>query len=315
MAQVYRAYDPLLEREVALKILKKDLLNEPEVRESFERETKIIAKLQHGALVPVYDFGRNEADQLFFVMRYMVGGSLAERIPHRSLSLAEIAHILQRVTTALDYAHERGVIHCDIKPGNILFDEDNNAYISDFGIAKLAHAATRLTDTRIIGTPTHMSPEQARGEEVDGRSDLYSLGVILFEMLTGKAPYEASTPLGMAFRHATDPIPRIRDFNPNLPSGMQTVIEKAMAKNRELRYRSGAEFTEAFVTALSEPLPLEVNPVTASAIHVKTIDEPPTEPLPDTAGKQSSLSRYWMYGGLIVLTLAALVTIFLRGQP
>lgn len=315
MAHVYRAYDPLFEREVALKILKKELLNEPEVRESFERETKIIAKLQHGAIVSMYDFGKNEDEQLFFVMRYMAGGSLAERILHRSLSLAEIAHVLQRVSTALDYAHERGVIHRDIKPGNILFDEDNNAYISDFGIAKLTHAATRLTDTEIIGTPTHMSPEQARGEDVDRRSDIYSLGVILFEMLTGKVPYDASTPLGMAFRHANDPIPRIRDINPNLPVGMQTVMDKAMAKNRELRYRSGAEFTEAFVKTLSEPLPAEVNLATSSSIRVKTIDEPPTEPIPGAADKQPSLSRYWVYGGLIVLTLAALVTFLLRGHP
>src|SRR5215208_8367906 len=216
MATVYRAYDPMFEREVALKILKQELLNEAHVRERFERETKIIAKLEHAAIVPVYDVGRDN-EQLFFVMRYMSGGSLADRIQNGSLSLFDVAEIIQRLGAALDYAHAKGVVHRDLKPGNILFDEYNNAYISDFGIAKLAHATTRLTSSGIIGTPTHMSPEQAQGEEVDGRSDIYSLGVILFEMLSGKTPFEATTPLGMAFKHATYPIPHIREIRPELP--------------------------------------------------------------------------------------------------
>jgi serine/threonine-protein kinase len=126
MATVYRAYDPMFEREVALKILNRESLNDPQVRERFERETKIIARLEHAAIVPVYDVGRDR-DQLFYVMRYMTGGSLVERIQKGSLSLAEIAHILQRIGAALDYAHHKGIIHRDLKPGNILFDEDNHA--------------------------------------------------------------------------------------------------------------------------------------------------------------------------------------------
>jgi serine/threonine protein kinase len=252
MATVYRAYDPLFEREVALKILNRDLLDDPQVRERFERETKIIAKLEHTAIVPVYDVGRDN-NQLFFAMRYMSGGPLTERIQNRVLSLSAIAHIIQRVATALDYAHARGVIHRDLKPGNILFDEYNNAYISDFGIAKLTQATITLTKSGIIGTPTHMSPEQAKGEAVDGRSDIYSLGVILFEMLSGKIPYDATTPLGMAFKHATYPVPRILNVNPNLPAGVEVVIEKVMAKERDRRYRSGFEFANAFIAILPEP--------------------------------------------------------------
>ena len=249
MATVYRAYDPLVEQEVALKILNRDLLADEQIRERFERETRIIAKLEHTAIVPVYDASRDD-NQLFFVMRYMSGGSLAERIQDRSLSLSTIAHIIQRVATALDYAHERGVVHRDLKPGNILFDEEGNAYISDFGIAKLTQTSSRLTSSGIIGTPTHMSPEQARGENVDGRSDIYSLGVILFEMLSGKTPYESTTPLGMAFKHATYPVPRILKINPNLPAGVEAVIEKVMAKERERRYHSGIELANAFVAIL-----------------------------------------------------------------
>jgi serine/threonine protein kinase len=253
MATVYRAYDPLFEREVALKILKQELLNDLHVRERFERETKIIAKLEHAAIVPVYDV-RRDNEQLFFVMRYMAGGSLSERIQNGSLSLSNVAGIIQRLATALDYAHYKGVIHRDLKPGNILFDEYSNAYISDFGIAKLAQASTELSNSGIIGTPTHMSPEQARGEEVDGRSDIYSLGVMLFEMLSGQTPFQATTPLGMALKHATEPAPHILDINPNLPAGVEAVIKKVLAKKREQRYDSGTEFANAFIATLDGSL-------------------------------------------------------------
>ena len=302
MATVYRAYDPLFEREVALKILKQELLENVHLRERFERETKIIARLEHAAIVPVYDVG-NDNNQLFFVMRYMAGGSLVERIQDRSLSLSEIAHIIQRVAAALDYAHNKGVIHRDLKPGNILFDEYNNAYISDFGIAKLTHASVKLTNSGIIGTPTHMSPEQAMGEEVDGRSDIYSLGVILFEMLSGKTPYEATTPLGMAFKHASDPVPHILKINPNLPEGIEMVIEKVMAKNRDERYKSGTEFANAFITTMPGVLPADANLVTPPPPAPKAITPPLTPP--SAAPTHQPISRFGIPGVFIVLTLAA----------
>jgi serine/threonine protein kinase len=305
MATVYRAYDPLFEREVALKLLNRELLDDPQVRERFERETKIIAKLEHAAIVPVYDIGRDN-DQLFFVMRYMSGGSLTERVQKRSLSLSAMAHIVLRVASALDYAHDRGVIHRDLKPGNILFDEYNNAYISDFGIAKLTQAATKLTNSGIIGTPTHMSPEQARGEDVDGRSDIYSLGVILFEMLSGKTPYDATTPLGMAFKHATYPVPRILNINPHLPTGIEAVIEKVMAKERDQRYSSGLEFANAFIATLPEPVTPDVKIVRPLPSRPKADVDARTVPSPEIEPKHPPASRFWMAGGLIALVLAAL---------
>src|SRR5690349_15567101 len=171
-------------------------------------------------------------------MRYMPGGSLAERLQGRSLSLSQISKIIQRVAAALDYAHARGVIHRDLKPGNVLFDEHDNAYLSDFDIAKLTPSGSTQLPGSIVGTPTHMSPEQARGEDVDGRSDIYSLGIIMFEMLSGRIPYEARTPLGMALKHAAYPVPRILSLNPDLPPEIEAVNEKVMAKEREKRYRS-----------------------------------------------------------------------------
>ena len=313
MATVYRAYDPMFEREVALKILNRESLNDPQVRERFERETKIIARLEHAAIVPVYDVGRDR-DQLFYVMRYMTGGSLVERIQNGSLSLAEIAHILQRIAAALDYAHHKGIIHRDLKPGNILFDEDNHAYISDFGIAKFAQAQTKLTSSGIIGTPTHMSPEQARGEEVDGRTDIYSLGVILFEMLSGKTPFEATTPLGMAYKHASEPPPHIRDINPNLPTGVDSIMDKVLAKDRNQRYSSGAELADAFIATLSEPLPPDISLVTPIAPSIKTnVEGLVIPPVHSDAPPRST--RSWVLGGFIMLALAGLIAFAFWAYP
>ena len=314
MATVYRAYDPMFEREVALKILNRESLNDPQVRERFERETKIIARLEHVAIVPVYDVGRDR-DQLFYVMRYMSGGSLADRIQRGTLSLSEIAHILQRIALALDYAHHKGIIHRDLKPGNILFDEDNHAYISDFGIAKFAQASSNLTSSGIIGTPTHMSPEQARGEEVDGRTDIYSLGVILFEMLSGKPPFEASTPLGMAYEHASEPPPHIRDINPNLPAGVEPIIHKVLAKDRNQRYSSGAELMDAFVATLSEPLPADISLISPIAPSIKTNVRGLTITSVTSDPPRRLLPRSWMLLGLILLVVAAFASLAFWGYP
>src|SRR5512133_2734311 len=246
MATVYRAYDPRFEREVAVKVLPSELLHaDPQFRLRFEREAKIIAQLEHSAIVPVYDVG--EADgQPFFVMRYMNGGSLSDRIKAGVMSVEEAARILGIIAPGLDEAHSNGIVHRDIKPSNILFDSRNNPYLSDFGIAKLSQAQTgNVTGSAIIGTPAYMAPEQAQGEEIDGRTDIYSLGIILFEMLTGKQPYEADTPMAVAIKHITDPVPHILTANPKLPEGMETIIQAAMAKDKNERYSTAVEMTDA----------------------------------------------------------------------
>lgn len=273
MATVYRAYDPRFEREVAIKVLPQELLHsDPQFRLRFEREAKIIAQLEHSAIVPVYDVGESEG-QPYFVMRYMNGGSLSERIKAGVFTIEEAIKILEAVAPGLDEAHSKGIVHRDIKPSNILFDKRGNPYISDFGIAKLSQAqAGNVTGSAIIGTPAYMAPEQAQGTEIDGRADIYALGIILFEMLTGKQPYEADTPMAVAIKHITDPVPHIRKTNPKLPEGMDTIIQKAMAKNKNDRFATAVEMTNALrdiarnvTTKLAAPAVTKAEPTIADA--------------------------------------------------
>ena len=304
MATVYRAYDPLFEREVALKVLKRELLQDPELLERFERETKIVAKLEHAAIVPVYDVGYDN-DQLFYVMRYMTGGSLSERINEGRLDLEQVSYILLRLADALDYAHRKDIVHRDLKPANILFDEVGNAFISDFGIAKFARATTRITHTGIIGTPRYMSPEQARGEETDGRSDEYTLGVLLFEILGGRAPFEATTPLALAFKHATEPAPDILSVNPNLPPELGKILKKAMEKEAEDRYATCAEFANAFLGALPVGTAPNAKFITPLPPRTPYKHEAPTEAPSEPEPAPRSRRNVWIFIGLAALALLA----------
>src|ERR1041384_6716285 len=270
MATVYRAYDPRFEREIAIKVLPSELLHaDPQFRLRFEREAKIIAQLEHTAIVPVYDVG--EADgQPYFVMRYMNGGSLSDRIKEAVFSIEDAARILGAIAPGLDEAHSKGIIHRDIKPSNILFDRRGNPYISDFGIAKLSQAqAGNVTGSAIIGTPAYMAPEQAQGNEVDGRADIYALGIILFEMLTGKQPYEADTPMAVAIKHITDPVPHIRETNPQLPEMVDMVIQKAMAKHKNERFSTAVEMTNA-LWDVTRAEPTKLQPKAASTLASAT---------------------------------------------
>jgi len=271
MATVYRAYDPRFDRDVAIKVLPRQFLHDPQFRARFEREAKTIAALEHSAIAPVHDFGE-ENEQPYLVMRYMTGGSLADRLEDGPITVSEVTAILQRVGAALDRAHSRGIIHRDLKPGNILFDEDGDAFLSDFGIVKLAEATASFTGSAIIGTPAYMSPEQARGEDLDGRSDTYSLGAVLFEALTGKQPYEANTPMGQAMKHITDPVPRILEANPDLPPGCEAIIERAMAKEPTARYATAGELVRALAEVEQSP----------AALPQETIIEPPAPELEET---------------------------------
>ena len=257
MATVYRGYDPRFEREVAVKVLPPEMLHaDPQFRLRFQREAKIIARLEHPSIVPVYDVGE-ENNQLYFVMRFMGGGSLAGRIRERVYRVEEAVRLLGQVAPGVDEAHAKGIVHRDLKPSNILFDNQNVPYISDFGIAKLTQAeSANVTGSAVIGTPAYMAPEQALGSDVDGRADVYALGVILYEMLTGKQPYQADTPMGLAIKHVTEPVPHILNVKPDLPAWIETIVATAMAKDRNDRFSTAGEMLETMQAFLRGETPI-----------------------------------------------------------
>ena len=245
-ATVYHGWDPRFEREVAIKFLPPELIHaDPQFKMRFEREAKIIAQLEHPSIVPVYDVGE-ENGQPYFVMRYMNGGSLSERIRGKTYSIEETIKVIEQIAPGLDEAHSKGIVHRDLKPANILFTNKNVPLISDFGIAKFSQGdnSSNMTGSAIIGTPAYMAPEQASGDVVDGRADIYALGVILYEMVTGKQPYQSDTPLGLAIKHVTEPVPHILEANPNLPIWMEKVISTAMAKKPDDRFTTAVELVE-----------------------------------------------------------------------
>jgi serine/threonine protein kinase len=245
MAVVYLAHDPNFRRNVAVKLVTSLLQEETVIRERFEREAQLIAKIEHPAIVPVYDFGEHDG-QPFLVMRYMQGGSLAAQIKQGKRTLQYAAQILSQIAPALDAVHAQGIVHRDLKPGNLLLDGFGNPAISDFGIAHFSSATTDLTGSAVIGTPAYMSPEQVRADvELDGRSDIYALGVILFEMLTGRGPFNANTPISVALKHLSEPIPSIRSIRADLPPEVDDILNTALAKDREMRFSTAAEMARA----------------------------------------------------------------------
>lgn len=253
MATVYEAHDPRFERTVALKMLPREFMHEAEFRARFTREARTIATLEHPAIVPVYDFGEEDG-QPFLVMRLMTGGSLSDRLAEGPIPIDEAAVILKRLGSALDRAHSMGIIHRDLKPSNVLFDQYGDAFLADFGIVHVSSSTNALTASgSLVGTPTYMSPEQVYGDkQIDGRSDIYALGVILFQMLTGSTPYDADTPARMMMKHVMDPVPEILRVRPDLPPACNEIINKAMAKERDERFSTATDLSSA-LTAVTKP--------------------------------------------------------------
>src|SRR5262245_46020969 len=210
MAEVYRAYQPSLDRHVAIKLLHTRLAGEANFIDRFRREATLVARLRHPHIVQVHDF-EVENEQYYMVMELVEGGTLTteleeRRLKDRPFSLLEIVQIFTALTSAIDYAHARGMIHRDLKPGNIMFSAEGQVVLTDFGIARILDGANPTVTGVITGTPAYMSPEQGKGERGDERSDIYSLGVILYELVTGRVPFEGTTPFGVIMKHVNEPL-------------------------------------------------------------------------------------------------------------
>lgn len=266
MAVVYLAHDPLINRQVAIKVLPRQLTRNPGFRELFHREAQMVARLRHESIVGLYDFGEHEG-QPFIVMQYLPGGTLAQQLAQGPLRLRNLSLIVSRIAAALDEAHRMQIVHRDVKPANILFNAERQAFLSDFGIAVMTEAVSGLAGRQFAaGTPDYLSPEQARGlmeqqrtqpgwrsfwnglrrrletkraptlQGVDARSDIYSLGVVVFHALAGQPPFRAETPEAVALMHLDAPVPRLKDFASGLPAQCQAIVERAMAKDPADRY-------------------------------------------------------------------------------
>lgn len=237
MATVYLARQISIGRDVAVKVLPDHLLTDETFMQRFAQEVRVIADLQHPRVLPVYDFGEL-AHRPYLVMAYMSGGTLADRLRVGLLPLPEVVRMIEQIAEGLDHAHRKGVIHRDFKPSNILLDAHGNAYLADFGLAKVAEASVSLTGSNIVGTPSYMAPEIGSPQPVTQASDLYSLGITLFQMLTGDVPFRAQTPLEVMMAHSSTPVPDITEVRPDLPAGIEAVIWRILAKDPAERYPS-----------------------------------------------------------------------------
>ena len=242
MAEVYRAHDRLLDRPVALKVLFPELSVDRSFVERFRREAQAAANLSHSNIVPVFDWGE-DGGTYFIVMEFVDGRPLSAILKTAGpLSAERTADIGAHVAAALGYAHRHGVIHRDVKPGNVLITDDGQVKVTDFGIARAVNTEESLTQTgAVMGTATYFSPEQAEGMGVDARSDIYSLGVVLFEMVTGRPPFLGDTPVAVASKHVRDHPPAPRELNPAVPPTFEAVILKAMAKDPAFRYQTAED--------------------------------------------------------------------------
>lgn len=249
MATIYKAFQPSLEREVAIKILPPYYAEQDEsFIARFKREAKAIANLQHQNILMVMDTGR-DGDYFYIVMEYIPAGTLKELINERPLSLKEISNLINQMADALDYAHGKGVVHRDIKPSNILMRRDDWALLTDFGLAKMVGGSLLTQSGMTVGTPAYMSPEQGSGATIDSRTDIYALGVMLYEMTVGEVPYTAETPMAVVIKHITEPLPMPRAKNPDLPEEVQRIILKALAKSPDDRYQTAGDMAKALAEA------------------------------------------------------------------
>jgi Tol biopolymer transport system component len=291
MASVFKAFQPSLERYVAVKVLPPYYMHEPDFAQRFVREARAVARLEHPHILPLYDFGQ-EGDYTYIVMKYVPAGTLKDLVAAGPMDTERAAEIVEHLAQALDYAHDQGIIHRDVKPSNVLMDRGTWALLMDFGLAKMVEGSVQLTASGVgVGTPAYMAPEQGQGLTVDRRADVYSLGVVLYEMLTGRVPFDAETPMAVVIKHITEPLPMPRAVNPAIPEHVELAILKALAKAPQDRYQTCGEMaaslrgaperqTTAFTDAFSfdEAAPFAVEPL--EPLPQEPVVTEPTAPQP-----------------------------------
>ncbi len=312
MAQVFKAWDPNTQRYLAIKVLHQHLVEETSFKARFARESTLIASLHHPNILALYDFDQQQGpdgDSIhYMVMPLIEGPSLKDRLEDclssgEHLPFADVQRIVDGVAAALDYAHAKAMVHRDIKPGNILFDENGNPLLTDFGLARLTFGA-RLTESGVAsGTPAYMAPEQGLGEPGDHRSDIYSLGIILYEMLTNNLPFVADTSLGTLMKHINEPLPSPRSMAPSLPPAVEAIVYRATAKDPASRYQSAQAMAEELRLALG-----------SGTISARTRAVSSRQRSAGRIPRAVPLRRYGLVA-LVVTALAVVLALALAGNP
>ncbi len=310
MAVVYKAFQSSINRHVALKVIRLDEGQglQEEFRRRFAREAEVIARLEHIHILPIYAYGINE-EMAYLAMRWLRGGSLSELLRREPMPLERSADLFKQIAQGLSYAHSKGIIHRDLKPSNIMLDDAGNAYLTDFGLAKLTESSGEITKSgTIVGTPAYMSPEQLRGDPLDNRSDIYSLGVILYNMVAGRLPFDTSTSdlVSIIYQHLEKPPTPPSEFNPDIPPEVEEVILRALQKSRDDRFKTADEMSRALNHALGRPGSTDSLPALHAIPRSRTQQRPQIR-------SQWERSRWKVIGGglavVVIVGVAALLLI------